>query len=182
MPILVKIVQCEVCNHDIHVDPSMQEVTCQECGSVYEVHNKRVMHGPFLLGSLQLQGRRRFQLMPDPGVLHGPAGLGTWQFAVSTHALGFAGPYAPAEVGPGEDFEMTTEIICFTAGCDFTGNTFEVRDIHTDELIATGTFTERFWNVPAGKWGSRGRIILNAPLAPGNYWWVVKFPQQVSKQ
>jgi|GEM_PF-3893694 len=174
MPILVKVVKCEVCGHDIPVDPSIQEVTCQECGSVYEVARKHVMHGPFLLGSLHLQG--------SPGVLHGPAGLGTWQFAVSSHELGFAGPYAPSEVGPGEDFEMTTEIICFSAGCDFTGNKFEVRDIHTDELIATGTFTERFWNVPAWKYGSRGRIILKAPLWPGDYWWVVKFPQQVSKQ
>lgn len=182
MPILVEVVQCEVCGHGIPVDPSIQEVTCQECGSVYEVARKHVMHGPFLLGSLHLQGRRRFQLMPSPGVLHGPSGLGGWGFAVSEHRLGFAGPYAPSEVGPGEDFEMMTEVICLTAGCDFTGNTFRVEDLDTGELKGTGTFTERFWNVPAGKWGSRGRITLRAPIAPGDYWWVAKFPQQVSKQ
>lgn len=182
MSTLVTVVPCEICDADIPVDPSSREVSCQECGSVYEVHRKHATHGPFSLGGLHLQGQGRFQLMPSPGVLHGPSGLGSWDFAVSEHVLGFAGPYAPGEIGPGEDFEMTTEIICFTAGCDFTGNMFEVKDLQTDELIAIGTFTERFFNVPAGKWGSRGRIVLKAPLAPGDYLWWVWFPQQVSKQ
>lgn len=176
---LIQVKKCEMCGAEIPVPPKTREVACPVCGSTYDVY-RILRHGPAVLGRLDF--KVAVDAHPSPGVIHGPAGLGSWEFDVSEHELGFAGPYAPATVGPGEDFEVVTEIICFTAGCDFTGNSFQVKDLRTDELKATGTFTERFFNVPALKYGSRGRVTIKAPITPGNYLWWVWFPEQVSKQ
>lgn len=112
------------------------------------------------------------------GVLHGPAGLGGFEFDVAYHTMGIADILDIAEkVNPRAEFEVEVRVMCMTAGCDLMGLNIEVVD-EAGNVVGTGSLTGRAWNARYMKYEYFGKVKVTAPSIPGAHTWYGRFPHQ----
>ncbi len=112
------------------------------------------------------------------GILHGPAGLGGFEFEVAYHTMGIADiPDIAEKVNPGAEFEVEVRVMCMTAGCDLMGLNIEVVD-EAGSVVGTGSLTGRAWNARYMKYEYFGKVKVTAPLIPGARTWYGRFPRQ----
>lgn len=112
------------------------------------------------------------------GVLHGPAGLGSFKFEVAYHVTGIADiPNIVERIMPGGEFEVEVRVMDMDYGWELWNKKIQVVDENFD-VVGTGTLTSRAWNALYGKYEYFGRVKVVAPLIPKEYTWYGQFPRQ----